>query len=166
MRGVTQDKPLDPVRMLQILEGQIALVHHIMAYKDANPSAHVLYPRQVWRANVLAYFLGAVTKSQIAATKQLGGESFAAQTNSQSWQVKRSKRLSYYLRHNNKLSLGVFNDATFEDTEEPLQAFRWAPHKILAFLLGNSKSRFSPHFPSTSKSSSTTTFTALTGTFP
>ena len=75
MRGVTQEKPQNPVAMLQILEGQISLVHHIMAYEEANPSVHVLYPRQKWKASFLAYFLGAVNKSQLVVMEQLGDES-------------------------------------------------------------------------------------------
>ena len=27
---------------LEILEGQVALVHHIMAYEEANPAVHIL----------------------------------------------------------------------------------------------------------------------------
>ena len=78
MKGTTQEQPLSPVPALEILEGQVATVYHIMALETANPSVHVLRPRQVWKANFIAYFLGAVTKSQLVVTQQLGGESYAA----------------------------------------------------------------------------------------
>ena len=39
----------------------------------------------------------------------------------------------------------AYNDALFENIDRDLQAFRWAPHKILGFLLGNTKSRFTVH---------------------
>ena len=58
MDGVTQEKVLNPLNALEILEGQVALVHHIMAFEEANPAVHVLAPRQKWKATFLAYFLG------------------------------------------------------------------------------------------------------------
>ena len=33
--GVTQEKILNPLNALEILEGQMALVHHIMAFEEA-----------------------------------------------------------------------------------------------------------------------------------
>ena len=61
-----------------------------------------------------------------------------------SWVVKTSKRLSYELRHNSNRALGRLNNAQFENLPM-LQAFKWSPVKILAFLLSNSKSRFAIH---------------------
>ena len=49
MEGVTQEKVLNPLNALEILEGQVALVHHIMAFEEANPAVHVLSPRQKGR---------------------------------------------------------------------------------------------------------------------
>ena len=78
--------------------------------------------------------------------KKLGDESYAASLADQNcWQVRTSKSLTYALRHNRDLALGRFNDAMFENIDHKLQAFRWAPHKILGFLLGNTKTRFSVH---------------------
>ena len=65
MEGVTQEKVLNPLNALEILEGQVALVHHIMAFEEANPAVHVLSPRQKWKATFLAYFLGAVSQGQL-----------------------------------------------------------------------------------------------------
>ena len=61
-----------------------------------------------------------------------------------SWVVKTSKRLSYELRRNSSRNLGRLNDAQFEHLPM-LQALQWAPVKILAFLLSNSKSWFAIH---------------------
>ena len=61
-----------------------------------------------------------------------------------SWVVKTSKKLSYELRHNSNRNLGRLNDAQFEHLPM-LQAFQWAPVKILAFLLSNSNSQFAIH---------------------
>ena len=146
MEGVTQEKVLNPLNALEILEGQVALVHHIMAFKEANPAVHVLSLHQKWKATFLAYFLGAVSQGQLTIMKQLGDEAYAASLADQNcWQVRTSKRLTYLLRHSKQTSLGRHNDALFENIDRDLQAFRWAPHKILGFLLGNTKSRFTVH---------------------
>ena len=65
MDGVTQEKVLNPLNALEILEGQVALVHRIMASEEANPAVHILAPRQKWKATFLAYFLGAVSQGQL-----------------------------------------------------------------------------------------------------
>ena len=93
-----------------------------------------------------AYFLGAVSQGQLTIMKQLGDEAYAASLADRNcWQVRTSKRLTYLLRHSKQTSLGRHNDALFENIDRDLQAFRWAPHKILGFLLGNTKSRFTVH---------------------
>ena len=127
-------------------EGQAALVHHIMAFEEANPAVHALAPRQKWKSTFLAYFLGAVSQGQLTIMKQLGDEAYAAGLADQNcWQVRTSKRLIYLLRHSKDTSLGRYNDALFENIDRDLQAFRCSPHKILGFLLGNTKSRFTVH---------------------
>ena len=125
MEGVTQEKVLNPLNALEILEGQVALVHHIMAFEEANPAVHVLSPRQKWKATFLAYFLGAVSQGQLTIMKQLGDEAYAASLADQNcWQVRTSKRLTYLLRHSKQTSLGRRNDALFENIDRDLQAFR------------------------------------------
>ena len=112
MDGVTQEKVLNPLNALEILEGQAALVHHIMAFEEANPAVHVLAPRQKWKATFLAYFLGAVSQGQLTIMKQLGDEAYAAGLADQNcWQVRTSKRLIYLLRHSKDTNLGRYNDA-------------------------------------------------------
>ena len=146
MQGVRPEQAINPVSALEVLEGQVALVHHIMAFEEANPAVHILSPRQKWKAGFLAYFLGAVSKGQLEVMKRLGDESYAASLADRGcWQVRTSKGLVYELRHSRDLALGRFNDALFENIDKKLQAFRWAPRKILGFLLGNAKTRFSVH---------------------
>ena len=78
MQGVRPEQAINPVSALEVLEGQVALVHHIMAFEEANPAVHILSPRQKWKAGFLAYFLGAVSKGQLEVMKKLGDESYAA----------------------------------------------------------------------------------------
>ena len=115
-QGVTSEQVVNPLSALEILERQVALVHHIMAYEEANPAVHILTLRQKWKASFLAYFMGAVSRGQLSIMKQLGDESYAASLADQNcWQVKASKRLTYTLRHNHDLSLGRYNDALVEN---------------------------------------------------
>ena len=120
-QGATPEQVLNPLSALEILEGQVALVHHIMAFEEVNPATHILAPTGV-----------------------------------------DSKRVTYALRHNHDLSLGRYNDALFENINRELQAFRWAPHKILGFLPGNTKSRL--RIMSSFVVCTMTTFRASTGT--
>ncbi|CAE7935476.1 unnamed protein product, partial [Symbiodinium necroappetens] len=59
------------------------------------------------------------------------------------WAVKSSKALSGLLRHNQKLKLGKYLEATMEQIEESsVRPFSWALRKFFAFLMANSKGRF------------------------
>ena len=105
MQGVRPEQAINPVSALEVLEGQVALVHHIMAFEEANPAVHILSPRQKWKAGFLAYFLGAVSKGQLEVMKKLGDESYAASLADQGcWQVRTSKGLVYELRHSRDLA--------------------------------------------------------------
>ena len=131
--------------VLHCLEGQVALLHHVMAFEEANTGRKILSDTQRWKATLAAYFLGAVSQSQLALLERTTTDTAAVSyTSPNRWVVKTSKSLSYELRHNANRSLGRLNDAQFENLPM-LQAFKWAPVKILAFLLSNSKSRFAIH---------------------
>ena len=121
---------------LHCLEGQVSLIHHVMAFEEANGGRKILSA---------AYFLGAVSQGQLSllerTTTDTAGVAYASPN---SWVVKTSKRLSYELRHSSNRNLGRLNDAQFEH-RPMLQAYQWSPVKILAFLLSNSKCRFAIH---------------------
>ena len=61
------------------------------------------------------------------------------------WSVKSSKQLSAALRHDYKVKLGRYMEASIEDlhTHTRLRCFDWEPRKFFAFLVANSKGRFS-----------------------
>ena len=69
-QGVTPEKVMNPLSALEILEGQVSLVHQIMAFEEANPAVHILTPRQKWKASFLAYFLGAGSELLASQDKQ------------------------------------------------------------------------------------------------
>ena len=56
MQGVRPEQAINPVSALEVLEGQVALVHHIMAFEEANPAVHILSPRQKWKAGFSGLF--------------------------------------------------------------------------------------------------------------
>ena len=61
-----------------------------------------------------------------------------------SWSVKSSKQLSAALRHDYKVKLGRYMDASIDlHTHTRLRCFDWEPRKFFAFLAANSKGRFS-----------------------
>ena len=65
--------------------------------------------------------------------------------NYSSWSVRSSKALSAALRHDNNLKIGRYMEATLEDFQAHtrLRPFDWHPRKFFAFLMANSKGRFS-----------------------
>ena len=145
MIGAGQERFCGSEVALHRLEGQVALLHHVMAFEEANSGRKILSDTQRWKAQFAAYFLGAVSQGQLSllerTTTDTAGVAYASPN---SWVVKTSKRLSYELRHNSNRALGRLNDAQFENLPM-LQAFKWSPVKILAFLHSNSKSRFAIH---------------------
>ena len=132
-----------PTAVLQVYDSRPQQM--MSAGQEANHGRKVLTDTQRWKATFAAYFLGAVSQSQLALLARTTNDTASiSYTSSNNWVVSTSKKLSWELRHNEKRSLGRLNDAQFENLPA-LQAFKWAPMKILAFLLSNSKSRFAIH---------------------
>ena len=145
MLGAGQERFCGSDVALHCLEGQVSLIHHVLAFEEANGGRKILSDTQRWKAQFAAYFLGAVSQAQLSLLEQTTNNTAGvAYASPNSWVVKTSKKLSYELRHNSNRNLGRLNDAQFEHLPM-LQAFQWAPVKILAFLLSNSKSRFAIH---------------------
>ena len=123
--------------------GRPLVARHFPCSKFEDPPDILPYGRRdTGESSESAQCLG----DSLTIMKQLGDEAYAAGLADRNcWQVKTSKRLIYLLRHNKDTNLGRYNDALFENIDKDLQAFPWAPHKILGFLLGNTKSRFTVH---------------------
>ena len=124
MAGVLRERFYETDVVLHCLEGQVALLHHVMAFEEANRGRKILFDTQRWKATFAAYFLGAVSQSQLTlldrTTTDTAGVSYTLSNN---WVVKTSKSLSYELRHNSNRNLGRLNDAQFEHLPM-LQAFK------------------------------------------
>ena len=145
MLGAGQERFCGSEVALHCLEGQVSLIHHVIAFEEANGGRKILSDTQRWKAQFAAYFLGAVSQAQLSLLEQTTNNTAGvAYASPNSWVVKTTKKLSYELRHNSNRNLGRLNDAPFEHLPM-LKAFQWALVKILAFLLSNSKSRFAIH---------------------
>ena len=124
MIGARQERFCGSDVALHCLEGQVSLIHHVMAFEEANGGRKILSDTQRWKAQFAAYFLGAVSQGQLSllerTTTDLAGVAYASPN---SWVVKTSKRLSYELRHSTNRNLGRLNDAQFEYLPM-LQAFQ------------------------------------------
>ena len=107
MQGVRPEQAINPVSALEVLEGQVALVHHIMAFEEANQRSTSYHLAKSGRPVFWPIFLGAVSKGQLEVMKKLGDESYAASLADRGcWQVRTSKGLVYELRHSRDLALG------------------------------------------------------------
>ena len=69
---------------LHCLEGQVALLHHVMAFEEANSGRKILSDTQRWKAQFAAYFLGAVSQGQLSllerTTTDTAGVAYARRT--------------------------------------------------------------------------------------
>ena len=115
MIGAGQERFCGSDVALHCLEGQVSLIHHVMALEEANGGRRILSDTQRWKAQFAAYFLGAVSQGQLSllerTTTDTAGVAYASPN---SWAVKTSKRLSYELKHNSNRNLGRLNDAQFD----------------------------------------------------
>ena len=119
MVGAGRERFAEADVFLHCLEGQVALLHDVMAFEEANHGRKVLTDTQRWKATFAAYFLGTVSQSQLAllerTTLDTAGVSY---TSSNNGVIKTNKRLSNELRQNAKRSLGRLNDAQFENLSD------------------------------------------------
>ena len=65
MIGAGQERFRGSDVALHCLEGQVSLIHHVMALEEANGGRKILSDTQRWKAQFAAYFLGAVSQGQL-----------------------------------------------------------------------------------------------------
>ena len=66
MIGAGQERFCGSDVALHCLEGQVSLIHHVMAFEEANGGRKILSDTQRWKAQFAAYFLGAVSQGQLS----------------------------------------------------------------------------------------------------
>eukprot|EP00439_Symbiodinium_sp_Y106_P056930 s2704_g8.t1 len=106
---------------------------------------HILQPRLLWKYEFLCCFMGCLSSTDLEGLTQEIDDISRLRHNYSSWSVKSSKALSAALRHDNNLKIGRYMEATLEDlhAHARLRPFDWRPRKFFAFLMANSKGRFS-----------------------
>ena len=136
--------PFGETAVTDLLEGQLAFLHHVRSYEEAHPGTRFMQRNLCWKFEFLNCCLGSLPKeqldeisSEINAVVQLGGSP-------NSWAVRSSKAMSKALRHTPIIKLGHYLEASMEQLEKhtSLKPFSWEPRKFFSFLMANSKGRF------------------------
>ena len=137
--------PHGEIAVTDLLEGELAFLQHVHLYEEKNRGTHILQPRLLWKYEFLRCFLGCLTREHLQDLSREIDEISSMNRNFTSWSVKSSKQLSAGLRHDYKVKLGHYMEASIEDfhTHTRLRCFDWEPRKFFAFLAANSKGRFS-----------------------
>ena len=121
--------PFGETAVTDLIEGQLAFLHHVRTYEDAHPGTRLLQRNLCWKIDEIAAGINEVV--------QLGGQP-------NGWAVRNSKTLSRALRHTASLKLGKILEASIEqlNSATSLRPFNWELRKFFAFLMANSKGRF------------------------
>ena len=136
--------PFGETAVTDLIEGQLAFLHHVRNYEEAHPGTRFLQRNLCWKIEFLNCCIGSLPKeqldeisSEISEVVQLGGTP-------NSWAVRNSKTMSRALRHELGQRLGKYLEASMEqlDKSTSLRPFNWEPRKFFAFLMANSKGRF------------------------
>ena len=136
--------PFGETAVNDLIEGQLAFLHHVRSYEEAHPGTRFLQRNLSWKIEFLNCCLGSLPKeqldeisSEITEVVRLGGSP-------NSWAVRNSKAMSRALRHELGQKLGKYLEASMEqlDNHTSLRPFNWEPRKFFAFLMANSKGRF------------------------
>ena len=136
--------PFGETAVTDLIEGQLAFLHHVRSYEEAHPGTRFLQRELNWKIEFLNCCLGALPKehldeisTEISEVVRLGG-------NPNSWAVRNSKAMSRALRHAAGIKLGKYLEASIEqlDRSTSLKPFDWEPPKFFAFFMANSKGRF------------------------
>ena len=127
--------PFGETAVTDLVEGQLAFLHHVRTYEEAHPGTRFLQRNLCWKIECLNCCIG--SSSGINEVVQLGGSP-------NSWAVRNSKAMSRALRHAPGLKLGKYLEASMEqlDKHTSLKPFNWEPRKFFSFLMANSKGRF------------------------
>ena len=87
MIGAGQERFCGSDVALHCLEGQVSLIHHVMAFEEANGGRKILSDTQRWKAQFAAYFLGAVSQGQLSllerTTNNTAGVAYASPNSQQ-----------------------------------------------------------------------------------
>lgn len=136
--------PFGETAVTNLLEGQLAFLHHVRSYEDSHPGTRLLQRNLSWKIEFLNCCLGSLPKEQLDEISSEIKEVVRLGGSPNSWAVRSSKAMSRVLRHELGQQLGKYMEASMEqlDKHTSLRPFNWEPRKFFAFLMANSKGRF------------------------
>ena len=136
--------PFGETAVNDLIEGQLAFLHHVRAYEEAHPGTRFLQRNLCWKIEFLNCCLGSLPKEQLDEISSEISEVVRLGGTPNSWAVRSSKAMSRALRHEFGQKLGKYLEASMEqlDKNTSLRPFNWEPRKFFAFLMANSKGRF------------------------
>ena len=110
--------PFGETAVTDLLEGQLAFLHHVRSYEEAHPGTRFMQRNLCWKVEFLNCCLGSLPKeqldeisSEINEVDRLGGYP-------NSWAVRNSKTMSKALRHTPVIKLGNYLEASMEQLEK------------------------------------------------
>ena len=136
--------PFGETAVNDLIEGQLAFLHHVRTYEEAHPGTRFLQKNLCWKIEFLNCCLGSLPKEQLDEISSEIKEVVRLGGTPNSWAVRSSKTMSRALRHELGQKLGKYLEASMEqlDKSTSLRPFNWEPRKFFAFLMANSKGRF------------------------
>ena len=127
--------------VLEVLEGQLALLSHVCAYEDSQHE-RFLSDIVVWNYQFLCCCAGALSKELLAQIRDEIKSTSELAWDHGSWFVRSSKAMSGILRHSSSSELGRCMGLSFEGLQDrKMKPFDWAPAKFFAFIVANTKGR-------------------------
>ena len=136
--------PFGETAVTDLLEGQLAFLHHVRSYEEAHPGTRFMQRNLCWKVEFLNCCLGSLPKEQLDEISSEINEVVRLGGYPNSWAVRNSKTMSKALRHTPAIKLGNYLEASMEQLEKytSLKPFSWEPRKFFSFLMANSKGRF------------------------
>ena len=136
--------PFGETAVTDLIEGQLAFLHHVRTYEEAHPGTRFLQRNLCWKYEFLNCCIGSLSKEQLDETSSGINEVVQLGGSPNSWAVRNSKAMSRALRHAPGLKLGKYLEASLEQLDKytSLKPFSWEPLKFFSFLMANSKGRF------------------------
>ena len=130
------------MEVLNVLEGQLALLSHVCAYEDSH-NERFLSDVVVWKYQFLCCCFGALSKELLEQIRDEIRSISQLAWDHGSWFVKDSKAMSGILRHGSPSELGRYMELPLEGLQQRrIKPFDWAPAKFFAFIMANTKGRF------------------------
>ena len=106
--------PFGETAVNDLIEGQLAFLHHVRTYEAAHPGTRFLQKNLCWKIEFLNCCLGSLPKEQLDEISSEISEVVRLGGTPNSWAVRSSKTMSRALRHELGQKLGKYLEASME----------------------------------------------------